>query len=1313
MDKLTIISGCLFLAADIFAIASIANPDWINTGESAGALTVGLVRQCQTIHGRDRTCIPPRLPPEWVTTLFFIIMGIISLTVTCGLLVASHWRREATKYARWIAFTGMILFCMAALIFPIGFYINEWGSCLREKSAFLAEGTFPAGTAGVFKVKRKEAALLEKGPQQGVVDRGAFKFTQARPERTERIYSGCFRLENSPYESGFVSDQSSMEIPPVFRENKRMDNTGVYELLESSGLESCGLSLSHLLSLCTTANVSERGDGMSKQMHISSESLADFEEQLYIAIEMYHDQIRWLSQGNRKVFGLVNGSRVGVLVDTSDLNCSTERLAHLQRELLTLIDKQLRFKKQLHLLSFSSEVSSLWDKPQDTCLLRLRECCAWVTQLRAAGGCDLLQALQRALTHSELDTLLIILGSRPDQTVDIICDFLNQNRTPSVHAVAYNCSSPDAIETVKQMAAVSGGRYHLFSAAMGVVDSSTDIDLLWAEIKAARNVLTQIQNMRQGRLGDTAVTVESEISTGLDSLTLSDFSPVSSALSAPLCIQPTGPIPTISSEWLKTHGLKAQKLDLYQLLARNAYSPQETFVPILGKTVSSTVHERVMVRFEWHDGTVKNLHVDLPSVQKYQKRLMDAVRLFERRVQWLNRTGSQQIWGTVCEQRVQVLLDMSGMNAHYQLHLQHALRILLQEQLANKHSFNVIVFGSDVKSWQEKMVPSTHENLQAVWQWIQAVECFGGRNTLAALRRALEEEAQEESSLTGGVYLLTTGLPDQHMVSVTNYVSERCSATNLNLHVCLFTGEEDTARCPPPRYATRTETARALSGLAHAGNGRFLWMTETGIVESDDISALIGEMETAVNYFQKCSELVDSLIQKGSDRGSGETSTPSIKPQTWTARAKLPSPRPTTLSLARLESRQKSRLAQNGWAWRPNSSKADIPPVQSADISTPARLSRTADQRKTKVSQSVFFMEDGNLGVLFKKYPKPKSVRKSITTIKLPRHEDICSTKQWLKRFGIKNLKLDLHKLISGPECCHHIKLVPSVQKRVSAKYCAIFPSVQINGTVKHLHLTPGELKQYLSQTEKLMQRYSQRLEWLLTGSRRMFGSVLEKMVCVLLDVSGSMAPCLPALQKELTLLIWDQLHANSVRFNMLAFSGEVRMWQPALVQSTDELCVEAVQWLNQLSTHGASSTLQALQTGCSFGDAVGLYLITDGRCDSSHSLILTEIEKLRQEKDFTVHTIAVNCHDRACIEFLKSLAHKTGGRFHQTPENTDTALIRKLLSDPCSADPVLPKFEGDDLRKLSEEIEKLRMFQKQAKAFRETILESRNQEGM
>lgn len=36
----------------------------------------------------------------------------------------------------------------------------------------------------------------------------------------------------------------------------------------------------------------------------------------------------------------------------------------------------------------------------------------------------------------------------PDQTVDMICDYIAQSRMPSVHAVAYNCSSPDAIVSV-------------------------------------------------------------------------------------------------------------------------------------------------------------------------------------------------------------------------------------------------------------------------------------------------------------------------------------------------------------------------------------------------------------------------------------------------------------------------------------------------------------------------------------------------------------------------------------------------------------------------------------------------------------------------------------------------------------------------------------------------------------------------------------------------------------------------------------------------------------------------------------------------
>ena len=53
----------------------------------------------------------------------------------------------------------------------------------------------------------------------------------------------------------------------------------------------------------------------------------------------------------------------------------------------------------------------------------------------------------------------------------------------------------------------------------------------------------------------------------------------------------------MSSDWIEQHGLKAKKLNLYQVLAPNAYSYMEDYVPILNKTVQSQVHEVSFVDF--------------------------------------------------------------------------------------------------------------------------------------------------------------------------------------------------------------------------------------------------------------------------------------------------------------------------------------------------------------------------------------------------------------------------------------------------------------------------------------------------------------------------------------------------------------------------------------------------------------------------------------------------------------------------------------------------------------------------------------------
>ena len=96
-----------------------------------------------------------------------------------------------------------------------------------------------------------------------------------------------------------------------------------------------------------------------------------------------------------------------------------------------------------------------------------------------------------------------------------------------------------------------------------------------------------------------------------------------------------------------------------------------------------------MVQFAWHDGTVKNLHVDLAELYDYQKKLRSVVNVFEKRIDWLS-TGSRKIFGAVAEDSVVILIDVSLANANYLIHIQHSLRLLLEQQIPNKKCFNLI-----------------------------------------------------------------------------------------------------------------------------------------------------------------------------------------------------------------------------------------------------------------------------------------------------------------------------------------------------------------------------------------------------------------------------------------------------------------------------------------------------------------------------------------------------------------------------------------------------------------------------------------------
>lgn len=133
----------IFIGLFTFQIISLASPDWII--ETNGN-RLGLMFQCLSLYNRKPICFTPTLSIEWLITLILIFVGCILLFTVVILLIASRWDRNVIFYARWIGFTAMvgrlfsfnfsiakcfhsqIIFCLAAVIFPLGFYVDEIGN---------------------------------------------------------------------------------------------------------------------------------------------------------------------------------------------------------------------------------------------------------------------------------------------------------------------------------------------------------------------------------------------------------------------------------------------------------------------------------------------------------------------------------------------------------------------------------------------------------------------------------------------------------------------------------------------------------------------------------------------------------------------------------------------------------------------------------------------------------------------------------------------------------------------------------------------------------------------------------------------------------------------------------------------------------------------------------------------------------------------------------------------------------------------------------------------------------------------------------
>ena len=97
--------------------------------------------------------------------------------------------------------------------------------------------------------------------------------------------------------------------------------------------------------------------------------------------------------------------------------------------------------------------------------------------------------------------------------------------------------------------------------------------------------------MRLGMLGSAIIRIENDLKMEIEKVPHVKLLPRPRGHDMPLNIEWHSSQIVCSFDWLKEHGLNPRKLNLYQILAPNAYSPIEDYIPSINKTVQSTVHE--------------------------------------------------------------------------------------------------------------------------------------------------------------------------------------------------------------------------------------------------------------------------------------------------------------------------------------------------------------------------------------------------------------------------------------------------------------------------------------------------------------------------------------------------------------------------------------------------------------------------------------------------------------------------------------------------------------------------------------------------
>ncbi|XP_016155190.1 PREDICTED: von Willebrand factor A domain-containing protein 3B isoform X2 [Ficedula albicollis] len=263
--------------------------------------------------------------------------------------------------------------------------------------------------------------------------------------------------------------------------------------------------------------------------------------------------------------------------------------------------------------------------------------------------------------------------------------------------------------------------------------------------------------------------------------------------------------------------------------------------------------------------------------------------------------------------------------------------------------------------------------------------------------------------------------------------------------------------------------------------------------------------------------------------------------------------------------------------------------------------------------------------------------------------QSLISSSKWLQRYGLKRNKLSLSQILSQIGFQHRKDYVTTLGKPVASRYAdGLFPQYKRaqDGSVYNLTARKELILHFVDCLIGAIELYKQRMEWLTSESRQIFGVIQEQCIVIVLDF-GTAAPTEFDLCRDaLSMVLVEQVTQIS-RFNLIRAAQDLMKWQQKCTPVSEHTVKSAVTWLWKLDhmtavshTSSAEALLEAM--GDEAVEAVYYFAVGDVPVNTKQLLL----EKV-SDGSCPINTVSFNAREDETIIFLKEFSHLASGRFH------------------------------------------------------------------